>query len=165
MYDDLTQKDIEDMEAEVEHRKLVIRPKTLEDVKEARAHGDLSENFEYKAAKQAQRENESRIRYLEKMIKTANIIDDVSKDGEVGIDKCVTVYIPEDDIEETYHITTTIRGDSLKNRISIDSPMGKALMGHTVGDTVTVVTDSGYSYDVEIRIIEAASEEASIRKF
>ena len=165
MYDDLTQKDIEDMEAEVEHRKLVIRPKTLEDVKEARAHGDLSENFEYKAAKQAQRENESRIRYLEKMIKTANIIDDVSKDGEVGIDKCVTVYIPEDDIEETYHITTTIRGDSLKNRISIDSPMGKALMGHRVGDTVTVVTDSGYSYDVEIRIIEAASEEASIRKF
>ena len=165
MYDDLTQKDIEDMEAEVEHRKLVIRPKTLEDVKEARAHGDLSENFEYKAAKQAQRENESRIRYLEKMIKTANIIDDVSKDGEVGIDKCVTVYIPEDDIEETYHITTTIRGDSLKNRISIDSPMGKALMGHTVGDTVTVVTDSGYSYDVEIRVIEAASEEASIRKF
>jgi transcription elongation factor GreA len=165
MYDDLTQKDIKDMEAEVEHRKLVIRPKTLEDVREARAHGDLSENFEYKAAKQAQRENESRIRYLEKMIKTANIIDDSSKEGEVGLDKCVTVYIPEDDIEETYHITTTIRGNSLQNRISIDSPMGKALMGHSVGDTVTVVTDSGYSYDVEIRKIEEANEEAGLRKF
>ena len=165
MYDDLTKKDIEDMEAEVEHRKLVIRPKTLEDVREARAHGDLSENFEYKAAKQAQRENESRIRYLEKMIKTAHIIDDSSKEGEVGIDKCVTVYIPEDEIEETYHITTTVRGNSLAGRISIDSPMGKALMGHKVGDTVSVTTDSGYTYDVEIRKIETASEEAALRKF
>jgi len=165
MYDDLTKKDIEDMEAEVEHRKLVIRPKTLEDVKEARAHGDLSENFEYKAAKQAQRENESRIRYLEKMIKTAHIIDDSSKDDEVGIDKSVTVYIPDDEVEETYHITTTIRGNSLKGRISIDSPMGKALMGHKVGETVCVTTDSGYSYNVEIREIKEASEEASLRKF
>ena len=165
MYDDLTKKDIEDMEAEVEHRKLVVRPKTLEDVREARAHGDLSENFEYKAAKQAQRENESRIRYLEKMIKTAHIIDDSSKDGEVGINKCVTVYIPDDEVEETYHITTTVRGNSLEGRISIDSPMGKALMGHKVGDTVNVTTDSGYSYDVEIRKIEEATGEAALRKF
>ena len=71
MYDELTKQDIQKMEEEIEHRKLVVRRQALEAVKEARAHGDLSENFEYHAAKREKNRNESRIRYLQKMIKTA----------------------------------------------------------------------------------------------
>ena len=97
MYDRLTKKDIEKMQEEIEHRKLVVRKEALEDVKEARAHGDLSENFEYKAAKKFKNRNESRIRYLEKMVKTAIIVEDESKDDEVGMNDTVSIYIEEDD--------------------------------------------------------------------
>lgn len=91
MNDRLTKNDIKKMEEEIEHRKLVVRKEALEDVKEARAQGDLSENFEYKAAKRFKNQNESRIRYLEKMIKTAQIIEDDSKEDEVGLNKTVEV--------------------------------------------------------------------------
>ena len=101
MYDKLTENDIKKMQEEIDYRKLVVRPKELEAVKEARAQGDLSENFEYKAAKQDKNRNESRIRYLEKMIKTAHVISDDSKDDEVGINNTVQVYIEEDDEIET----------------------------------------------------------------
>ena len=126
MYDKLTQSDIDKMMEEIEHRKLVVRRECLEAVKEARAHGDLSENFEYKAAKQDKNRNESRIRYLERMIKTAKIISDKSSSDEVGLNDTVEVYIPEDDETERYKIVTTVRGNSLKGLISIDSPLGKA---------------------------------------
>ena len=167
MYDDLTASDIKKIEEEIEYRKLVVRPKAIEAVKEARAHGDLSENFEYHAAKKDKNQNESRIRYLERMIKTARVIEDKSTEDEVGLNKKVTVYIEEDDEEETYKIMTTLRSNSLKDRISIDSPLGKALLGHKVGDKVTITTDSGYSYEVEIRAIENVGEEDGdeIRKF
>ena len=158
MHDELTKKDIEKMEAEIEHRKLVVRKEALEDVKEARAQGDLSENFEYKAAKQDKNRNESRIRYLEKMIKTAHVVSDTSKDDEVGINNTVQVYIEEDDETETYKLVTTVRGNSLKGYVSIDSPLGKAILGHKVGDRVTVKVSDAYSYDLIIKSIENTAD-------
>ena len=110
MHDEVTQKDIERMEEEIEYRKLVVRKEALEAVKEARAHGDLSENFEYHAAKKDKNANESRIRYLERMIKTAVIVSDDSKSDEVGINNKVTLYFEDDDEEEVYTIVTTVRG-------------------------------------------------------
>ena len=118
MHDELTKKDIEKMEAEIEHRKLVVRKEALEDVKEARAQGDLSENFEYKAAKKFKNENESRIRYLEKMIKTAVIVSEDSPEDEVGMNNTVDIYFEEDDVTETYKLVTTVRSNSLKNLIA-----------------------------------------------
>ncbi len=160
MRDNLTQSDIKKMEEEIEYRKLELRPKLLESVKETRAHGDLSENFEYHAAKREKNKNESRIRYLERMIKTANVISDESKSDEVGINNTITIYIPEDDAEEEYRIVTTVRSNSLKNLISIESPLGKALMGHKVGDVVTIKVNDAYSYEAEIRKIEKTQDDS-----
>ncbi|MBR1476600.1 MAG: transcription elongation factor GreA [Lachnospiraceae bacterium] len=154
MKDDLTKSDIEKMKAEIEERKVVIRPKLLEDLKEARAQGDLSENFEYYAAKKAKNKNESRIRYLERMIKTANIIDDTRISGEVGINNRVTVEFTEDGTTESYKIVTTVRSNSLEGLISIDSPMGKALLKRKTGDVVTVNVSDDISYDVKIVSID-----------
>jgi transcription elongation factor GreA len=167
MHNELTKKDIEDMQAEIDHRRITVRKELLEDVKEARAQGDLSENFEYYAAKRAKNQNESRIRFLERMIKTAKVIEDNSGDDQVGMNKTVTVYVEEDDVEETYKIVTTIRANSLKGTISIESPLGKALMGHRVGDRVTIEISKDYSYDVIIRKIENTelTEEDKLRDF
>lgn len=167
MYDKLTKNDIRRLEEEIEHRKLVVRKQAIAEVKEARAHGDLSENFEYYAAKRFKNQNESRIRYLEKMVKTANIIEDDSKEDEVGLDNTVTVYFVEDDEEETYKIVTSVRGDSVSNLITIESPLGKALMGHKEGDTVSVKVNEQVSYDVIIRNIEKTKDEGKegIREF
>lgn len=161
MNDELTRKDIEKMKEEIEYRKLVVRKEALEAVKEARAHGDLSENFEYQAAKKDKNRNESRIRYLERMIKTARIISEESNEDEVGLNNTVTVYIEEEDMEETYKIVTTVRGNSLKNLISIDSPLGKALLGHKVGEKVYVKVNEQFGYEVEIRAIENTVDDGS----
>ena len=167
MYDKLTKNDIRRLEEEIEHRKLVVRKQAIAEVKEARAHGDLSENFEYYAAKRFKNQNESRIRYLEKMVKTANIIEDNSKEDEVGLDNTVTVYFVEDDEEEIYKLVTSVRGDSVSNLITIESPLGKALMGHKVGDTVSVKVNEQVSYDVVIKNIEKTKDEGKegIREF
>ena len=166
MHDKLTQSDIRKMEEEIEYRKLVVRKEAIGAVKEAREQGDLSENFEYYAAKRDKNKNESRIRYLERMIKTAVVVSDDSKEDEVGINNTVTVYIPEDDMEETFKLVTTLRGNSLKGLISIESPMGKAVMGHKAGDRVTVQVNDAYSYEVEIRRIEKTGEDGEqIRSF
>ena len=167
MYDKLTKNDIRRLEEEIEHRKLVVRKEAIAEVKEARAHGDLSENFEYYAAKRFKNQNESRIRYLEKMVKTARIIEDDSKEDEVGLDNTVTVYFVEDEEEETYKIVTSVRGDSVSNLITIESPLGKALMGHKVGDTVSVKVNEQVSYDVVIKNIEKTKDEGKegIREF
>ena len=167
MREKLTKKDVEKIEQEIEHRKLVVRKEALEAVKEARAHGDLSENFEYKAAKQDKNRNESRIRYLEKMIKTARIISDESKEDEVGLGDRVELYIPEDDETETYKLVTTVRGNSLKGLISIDSPLGKAIRGHRVGERVYIKVNSDFGYEAEIRAIDksAEDEEDTLRSF
>lgn len=167
MFNELTQKDIDAMQAEIEHRKLVIRKELLEEVKETRAHGDLSENFEYHAAKRAKNQNESRIRYLERMIRTAQIISDDSKEDEVGINKIIELYFEEDDAIETYKIVTTVRGNSLAGLVSTESPIGKAIMGHKVGDRVWVEVNEHTGYFVEIRSIKEAdaSVEDKLRSF
>ena len=159
MYDNLTASDIKKMQEEIEYRKLVVRKEALEAVKEARAHGDLSENFEYKAAKQDKNRNESRIRYLEKMIKTARIISDNSREGEVGLGDTVEGYIPDDDETERYKLVTTVRGNSLQGLISIDSPLGKAIRGRKAGDKVYVKVNDRFGYDVEIRSIDKTTED------
>lgn len=163
MYDRLTQSDIDKMQQEIDHRKLELRKQLLEDVKEARAQGDLSENFEYYAAKRAKNKNESRIRYLERMIKTAHIVEDHSKDDEVGMNNQVTVLFEEDGTTETYKIVTTVRGDSLHNLISIESPLGKALMRHKEGDRVEVKVNDSYSYYVVIQKIENTKDDSGDR--
>ena len=166
LHEKLTASDVKKIEEEIEHRKLVIRKEALESVKEARAHGDLSENFEYKAAKQYKNKNESRIRYLEKLLKNAQVIEDHSKSDEVGLDKLVKVYVIEDDEEEEYKIVTSIRGNSINGNISIESPLGKALLGHKVGDIVKIQVNETFSYEVEIReISECDGCEDGIRQF
>ena len=166
MFNELTQKDIDDMKAEVEHRKCVVRKELLEDVKTARAHGDLSENFEYKAAKQAKNQNESRIRYLEKMIRTAVVIHDESREDEVGLNKIVELYFEEDDETEEFKVVTTVRGNSLKNLISTESPIGKAILGHKVGERVWVEINANAGYYVEIKSLRIADEnEEKLRSF
>ena len=167
MRERLTESDVRKIEEEIEHRKLVVRKEAIEAVKEARAHGDLSENFEYHAAKKDKNRNESRIRYLERMLKTAEIVSDQSEDGVVGINNRETVYFPEEEEEETYKIVTSIRGNSLTGYISTESPIGKAIFGHRVGETVKVKVNDNYSYDVEIREIVNSTddEEDTIRGF
>ncbi|MDF2905718.1 MAG: transcription elongation factor GreA [Herbinix sp.] len=167
MYDKITKKDVERMQEEIEHRKLVIRKDAIKDVQEARAHGDLSENFEYKVAKQFKNQNESRIRYLERMIKTAKIISEESNEDEVGLNDRVTFYIPDDNEEETLKIVTTVRANATKGRISIDSPLGKAMLHHKINDKVNVRVNDNYAYDVIIRKIEKLDDDGAdeMRKY
>ena len=163
MYDKLTLSDIQKMEAEIEHRKLVVRPQALEDVKEARSHGDLSENFEYYAAKKFKNQNESRIRYLERMIRTATVISDASAEDEVGMNNKVTIEFLEDAVEETYKIVTTVRGNSLEGLITNESPLGKALLGHKEGDICHVCVGNGVEYDVRILKIDKSADDKEDR--
>ena len=158
MHNELTQKDIELMRQELEYRRGVLRPKLIEDVKTARAFGDLSENFEYKAAKRDKNRNDSRCRYLENMIKTAVIISEGAKDCAVGLYDKVTFYVEEDDEEVTCQIVTTMRQDALKNRVSKESPVGRAVLGRRVGDRVAVEVNESYSYDIVIRAIEPGED-------
>lgn len=167
MGEKLTRSDIEKIEAEIEERKLVIRPKAIEEVKVTRAQGDLSENFEYHEAKKFKNQNEGRIRYLERMLKNAEIVEDDSADDEVGMNNTITVYFEEDDCEEVYRLVTSIRGDSMKNLVSIESPIGKALIGRKVGDRVCVKVSDDYSYYLKILKIENTDDDESltIKKF
>ena len=158
---------MEKIQREIEHRKLVVRPEAIKAVQVAREQGDLSENFEYYAAKRDKNANESRIRYLERILKNATVITAVRAEGVVGINDEVTVYLPEDDEEETYRIVTSIRGNTLENRISIESPLGKALIGRKVGDEVTVQVNDRYSFTAKIiRIVQSQGEDDdTIRAF
>ena len=160
----LTKKDVEKIQEELEHRRTVVRKEAIEAVQEARAQGDLSENFEYYAAKREKNQNESRIRYLENVLKFATVIEDHSGSDEVGLNDKVTVYFEDDDEEETYKLVTSIRGDSMQNRISIESPIGRALRGRKAGERVQVKLDNGSSYFLEIRDIQKDDgEDESIR--
>ena len=136
MREQLTEHDVEKIKEEIEYRKLVVRKEAIEAVKEARAHGDLSENFEYHAAKKDKNQNESRIRYLERMLKTAQIVSEKSADDEVGMNNTVEVYFEDEDETEVFKLVTSVRGSSLNGKISIESPMGKAVLGHKVNDRV-----------------------------
>jgi transcription elongation factor GreA len=163
----LTQQDIKEIQEELDYRKLVVRPQALEEVKETRAHGDLSENFEYHEAKKVKNRNDGRIRYLERMLKTSEIMEEDTSDDRAGVNKTITIYIPEDDVEEVYTLVSTMREDPMKGLISVESPMGKALLGKRAGDTSTVRVNKDYSYAVEIRKVEItdAAEKSRIRKY
>ena len=162
MYDELTQVDIDKMQEEINHRVRVLRPQLIEEVQTARAFGDLSENFEYKCAKQAKNRNESRIRYLERMIRTAKVIEVKQSADTVGLFDQVTIYNEMVKKEMTIRIVTTLRQDALKGLISKESPVGKALMGHAVGDRVEVEVSPNMRYFVEIRAIEKGEDDASL---
>lgn len=160
MHNELTKKDIELMKQELDHRRLVLRPQLIEAVKTARAFGDLSENFEYKAAKQEKNRNDSRCRYLENMIRTAVVIsDDNAAAGTVGLYDKVELYIEEDDETVTLQVVTTMRQDALKGLVSKESPVGKAIFGRRVGDVVTVEVNPTYSYEAVIRSITPGEDD------
>ena len=162
MNDELTAVDIKKMQEEVEYRRLTLRPQLIEDVKVAREFGDLSENFEYKAAKREKNRNDSRIRYLERMIKTAHVIEDNSAADEIGLFDKVTIYIEEDEEEQDIRIVTTLRQNALKGLISKESPVGKAVMGHKEGDRVLVEVNESYSYYIQIRKVEKGADDDSL---
>ena len=162
MYDELTAVDIQKMKEELDHRIRVLRPKLIEDVQIARAFGDLSENFEYKCAKQEKNRNESRIRYLERMINTAKVIDTASDQDVVGLFDTIVVYNEKLKKEMTLRIVTTLRQDALQGRISKESPVGKALLGRRVGDRALVRVSDELQYYLEIRSIEKGEDDASM---
>lgn len=167
MREKLTKSDVEKIREEIEHRKLVERKELIEAVKEARSHGDLSENFEYHAAKKEKNRNESRIRYLERMLKTAVIVEDESKEDEIGLNNTVEVYCEDDEEVKTYRIVTSVRGSSLNGLVSIESPLGKALLGHKEGDRVFIKVNDDFGYYVIVKkVIKTQSEdEDHIRSF
>ena len=162
MNDELTRKDIRKMQEELDYRRLELMPELIEEVKRTRAFGDLSENFEYKAAKQAQNKNRSRIRYLEGLIKTARIIEDRSDTESVGLFDEVEIYMPEEDETEIIRVVTTVRCDPRKGLISRESPFGKQVLGKKVGDRFTVQVSESYSYEAEIRSIKKAEDDGSV---
>ena len=167
MAEKLTKGDIEKIEQEIEHRKLVVRKETIQAVKEARAHGDLSENFEYYAAKREKNQNESRIRYLERMLKTAVVVKDTSKEDEVGLNNTVELYFEEDKETEVYRLVTPVRVSSLEGLISIESPIGKAIFGRKVGERVYVKVNENVGFHVVIQKVEKTQDEGAdkIRSF
>ena len=160
MRDKLTKSDIEKIKQEIEYRKLVVRKEAIEAVKEARAHGDLSENFEYHAAKKDKNQNESRIRYLERMLRTAQVVEDHSAADEVGLNNTITLLCEDDGELETYRLVTSVRGNSLDGKISIESPIGKAILGHKEGDRVCVKVNENIAYYVVIKKIEKTTDDS-----
>ena len=162
MHNELTQRDIQLMKEELDYRRIQLRPQLLEEVKTARAFGDLSENFEYKAAKRDKNRNESRIRYLENMIKTAVVISGETDADKVGLYDYVTVLVEEDEEEQEYQIVTTVRQDALKNRISKESPFGRAVLGKKVGDRLYIQVNDSYGYYIVVRSIQKGTDDGSI---
>ena len=162
MYDELTRQDIQKMQEEIDYRVQTLRPKLIEDVQTARAFGDLSENFEYKCAKQEKNRNDSRIRYLQRMIKTARVIEDRSRADTAGLYDTVEILMENTGRTRKIQLVTTLRQDALKGLISKESPVGKALMGKRVGDTVRIQVNENYAYDVTILSIEKTGEDPDI---
>ena len=161
MHDELTAIDIRKMQEEIDYREMELRPKLIEDVQTARAFGDLSENFEYKAAKQAKNKNESRIRYLRRMIASAVVIEDTSGDDEAGLFDKVTLFVEDENEEEVITLVTTLRQNPMKGLISKESPMGQAVLGHKVGDRVFIQAGSE-GYWAQIRAIEKGVDDDSM---
>lgn len=161
MHNELTQIDLDKMRQELDYRRITLRPQLLEEVKVARGFGDLSENFEYKAAKREKNRNESRIRFLENMIKTAVVIEDKSGADSIGLYDKVTIWLEEDEAEEVWQIVTTVRQDPLQGRISKESPAGRALLGKKVGDKVFVQVNKDFGYEVVVRSIEKGDDDGS----
>lgn len=161
MHNELTRIDLQKMREELDYRRITLRPKLLEEVKTARSFGDLSENFEYKAAKQEKNKNESRIRYLENMIKTARLIEDHSDSDTAGLYDRVTIWLEEDGEEETWQVVTTVRQDVSRGLISKESPMGSALLGKKAGDRFYVQVNKDFGYWAVVRSIEKGEDDGS----
>ena len=161
MYDELTEVDIQKMKDEIDYRTRELRPKLIEEVKVARGFGDLSENFEYQAAKREKNRNDSRIRYLQRMVDTAKVISDHSSGDVVGLFDKVVIYIPDDDEEQTIRLVTTLRQNALEGLISKESPMGAALMGKRAGDRFWVQVNKDYGYYAVVRTIEKGQDDGS----
>lgn len=161
MHDELTEIDIKKMKEEIEQR-IALRPHLKEQVKAARELGDLSENDEYRSAKREMNKNNSRIRYLENMIRTAVIISADSDADEAGLFDKLTIYYPEDDETRVIRIVTTLRNDIFNDCISKESPVGKALLGKKAGQTVTVRVNDTYSYQIKLVSIEKGADDASL---
>lgn len=161
MNNELTKQDIEIMQKEWDHLRLEVLPDAIEEVKRTRAFGDLSENYEYKAAKQAQNACKKRIRYLERMIKSATVIEDDAADDEVGLFDEVELWFEDDEECQTVCVVTTVRCDPRQGRISKESPMGKALLGKRVGDRFEVAVSDSYSYFVQVRSITKGADDGS----
>ena len=162
MYDELTRSDLQKMQEEIDYRVQQLRPKLIEDVQTARAFGDLSENFEYKCAKQDKNRNDARIRYLQRMIKTARVIEDTSGADTAGLYDTVEIFMENMGKSRSIVLVTTLRQDALKGLISKESPVGQALMGHRVGDRVQVAVSPELKYTVEIRSIEKGTDDESL---
>ena len=162
MYDELTRSDLQKMQEEIDYRVRVLRPKLLEDVQTARAFGDLSENFEYKCAKQEKNRNDARVRYLQRMIKTAHVIEDHSGTDTAGLYDHVEILMENVGKKRMIQLVTTLRQDALKGLISKESPVGKAVMGHKVGDRVEVNMENGKSFYIQILSIEKGKDDGSI---
>ena len=162
MNNKLTEVDIKKMKEEIEYRITELRPKLLKEAVRTRAFGDLSENAEYHIAKQEKNANERRIRFLQNMIKTAQVVETNSDENTVGLFDKVTVFIEEDNEEETYQIVTTMRAEVMENRISIESPAGKALVGKKTGERVLINVNPNYSYYVKIVSIEKGVDDENI---
>ncbi len=162
MYDELTKSDLKKMQEEIDYRVQVLRPKLIEDVQTARAFGDLSENFEYKCAKQDKNRNDARIRYLQRMIKTAKVIDDTSAADTVGLHDSVEILMENTGKQRTIRMVTTLRQDALKGWISKESPVGQAVMGRRAGERVYVDMGQGRGYWLQILAIEKGKDDDSI---
>ena len=162
MHDELTQVDIDKMKEELQHRIQVLRPQLIEEVKVARSFGDLSENFEYKAAKREKNRNDSRIRYLQNMIKTAVVIDGTSQGEGIALFDKVTFLMENTGKTRKIQLVTTLRQDALKGLISKESPVGKALLGHKVGDRVKIQVSDTFAYYVQIQQVEKTGEDPDL---
>lgn len=162
MYDELTEVDIKKMEEEITYRKTVLAPELGAELKRTREYGDLSENAEYKEAKRAKRKNESRIRYLENMIRTAKVIEIEKADDEVGLFDRILIFNERMNAEKEIQIVTTLRQNSLQGYISKESPLGSALLGKKVGDRVLVKVSDTVSYYVVIRKITKGEDNESL---
>ena len=162
MHDELTAVDIRKMQEEIEYREQVLMPQIIKDVQTARAFGDLSENYEYKAAKQEQRKNWSRIRYLKQMVASAVVIEDESKDGEAGLFDTLKIFLEDEEEESEIRLVTTLRQNPLEGLISKESPLGKARMGRKVGDRVQVQVSDSYSYYCRILAITKGEDDENL---
>ena len=155
MYDELTRQDIQKMQEEIDYRVQTLRPKLIEDVQTARAFGDLSENYEYKCAKQEKNRNDSRIRYL-------RVIEDPSRADTAGLYDTVEILMENTGKTRKIQLVTTLRQDALKGLISKESPVGKAVLGRRSGDRVQVDMGGGRGYWLQILSIEKGSDDGSI---
>jgi transcription elongation factor GreA len=144
----LTAKGFAELEEELNELRTTKREENIQAIKEARSHGDLSENSEYDAARDEQAKIEARIQELEYKLEHATIIDTANKDiVNVGCD--VTILYVDDEEEDTYSIVGSLEADPFENRVSNESPIGAALIGSKVGDVIPVVGPNG-TYDIKV---------------